>query len=382
MNNPNHPHFSDEAFSQLVNQHLLIGVAIVHPRSFDILHYNKHFFTRCVGQSTGSELNISSIIPNLNIEILEKSLGRNSIYRISAVFKDGQNPLPVDFTFTAITIEGQNYVLIQGQDNPQSLEFKNMINSYDAIFKAQTKELNEEKEKSQQADEFKSQFMARIGRELRTPMNAILGFAQLQEIQLKGYDKALQNNQQILDSGYDMVELLDKMYAFVDTQNPTGNMTIKACSILQHLTEATKLVNQHVRQHHVIVDIPTKDIKVKADSDKLTRILQEIISNGIKFNYPGGQVNIDLIENPDNTIELVFRDSATNIEDDEIEQILTPFFRSQYAKTNEISGIGIGLVLAKRLASIMNANLHISKDTEKGGIIVYLNIEKARGRST
>lgn len=369
---------SSTIFDQAICQHLQIAVAVICPKSYQIIHYNHQFCQRCIGPLSDAELTIESIFPNLNISMLEKALDRNSIYRYSVEFKESINIYPVDFTFTLITIDGQNYILAQGQDNLQNLEFKNMINSYDAIFKAQTKELTEEKEKSQKASEFKTQFLSRISHELRTPMNAILGFAQLQDMELVGQQQLWQNNQQILDSGYDMVDLLDKMYAFVETQNPQNNVVIAPCSLQQQLKEAIKHANQHIRHHSVTINHPNKDIIVKADGVRLSRILQEIIGNGIKFNNPNGQLDIQFIENQDGTVELIFRDSADNIDDDEIDKIFTPFFRARYAKENEISGIGIGLVLSQRHASSMNANLHVSKDTEKGGIVVYLNLEKTK----
>ena len=365
----------DSLLSQILCEHLDTAIALACPKTHQIVQYNHKFCHRCIGQLSSPCLTIEQVIPNLNIDILNKTLKRNSVYRTSIDFQQFESTYPVDFVFSLIEVELNQYILIQGQDNPQSLEFKSMINSYDNIFKAQTKELNAEKEKSQQANQFKAQFLSRISHELRTPMNAVLGFAQLQDIALKGQNQPRQNNQQILNAGYDLIELIEKMFEFVELEQQDSQLNITACSTHHHLIEALDNVNQRLKDHHIQVDYPKKDATVKADPQKFTQILQELITNGIKFNDPGGRLDITLNDNQDGTTKLSFKTTANNIEPDEIEQLFTPFFRGQYAQDNEISGIGIGLVLAQRNANLINGNIHVSHEKEQGGITMHLNLK-------
>jgi len=358
--------------------HLDTSIAIACRTTLNILQYNEKFHERVLS-STGIDgeyncANLATLLPSLKPQMLERALARKSKYRVTQIFTSRSIQCPVDFIINESTINNQKYILVQGIDNPQSLEIQKMIESYDSVFKAQTQELNQAKEKSQQASEVKSQFLSRMSHELRTPMNAILGFAQLQAIQLNEESELKQNNEHILKAGFDLLELIEKMFDFVETEQHEEKLELSEVSLQHCLNDAVTHCLKQSQTDNITINSPSTNLIVKAHGEKLTNIFKELINNGIKFNNPGGYININVFKIDDSEVEISFSDGCGNINDDEIDKLFTPFFRSSYAQANEIPGIGIGLVLSQRVAEQMHGQLDCIKNRDRSGVTFYLHL--------
>ncbi|MCJ8272706.1 MAG: HAMP domain-containing histidine kinase [Psychrosphaera sp.] len=363
---------------------LIVAIAVIDPTSFKIVEHNAHFSKRCLNDCETINIGIESILPTLKVKILRKSIDRNRCYRHSEVFNhQGQN-FPLDFSFSSIEYSGKPYILVQGVDNHDALEMKSMISAYDAIFKAQTEELTKAKEQSQADSQAKSQFLSRMSHELRTPLNAILGFAQVQAIKLADCADTLKNNEYIINGGFQLLELIEKMFDFVEMEDQKMDVQNASCDLNQCLGEAITQCANLKAKHQVTVNYQPTQLMVIANQERLIQVLKELLTNAIKFNTLGGFVNMTVVKAKENKIEIGFEDSGVSLTPAEEAKLLEPFFRSEYAEKNQIPGIGIGLVLIQKLSSMMDGTVTYSSNRQlKGdknqGMTFYLSLPKAAG---
>ncbi len=363
--------------------HLTVAIALIDPNSFKLVEHNAHFSKRCLNGCDTTNIDIQSIFPALKIKHLSKATDRKRVHRHTEVFNNQGQNFSLDFSFSLIEHSGKPYILLQGTDNHDALEMKSMINAYDAIFKAQTKELTQAKEQSQADSQAKSQFLSRMSHELRTPLNAILGFAQVQAIKLADCPEKLKNNEYIINGGFQLLELIEKMFDFVEMEDKKVDVQITSCDLNECFNEAITLCDDLTKKYNVTINYQPTQLKVTADQERLIQVLKELLTNGIKFNTFGGFINITAAKAKEDKIQISFEDCGESLTPAEEEKLLEPFFRSEYAEKHQIPGIGIGLVLIQKLISMMKgkvsyANNRQQKGDNTPGMTFYLNLPKGK----
>lgn len=366
--------------TQTLVEQLEVAIAVAELDSHVIVEYNDKFFERCIkSQDQNNDLSIPNILPTLNLKMLQKVLGRNRKYRHHEVLCCQGVDRPVDFVFSVIQLSDKPHILIQGTDNSASLEVKSMVASYDQLFKAQTLAITQEKEKSQIASKVKSQFLSRMSHELRTPMNAVLGFAQLQELKLTDLPELNENNACILKAGFQLLSLIDKMFEYAEVEDHKLNINIEDCDVNQCIKAALSHCTELVEKHQVEVSYQSTSLYVKADRLRLIEIIEELISNGIKFNNPHGLVKVRVVNTTDDDVEIFIEDNGTSLTTKEQKHLFEPFFRSAHAERQEIPGVGIGLVLSQKVASLMNGRIDCKTNQPAGdGMTFCLHLKQSQ----
>jgi signal transduction histidine kinase len=110
----------------------------------------------------------------------------------------------------------------------------------------------------------------------------------------------------------------------------------------------------------------SNDIKVNSFYANL--ILDNLIGNAIKYSNINGEVSIQLVEDTD-SVTCTIKDRGIGIRKEDLDQIFTPFFRSDALNHKEIKGVGLGLSIVQKAAIAINASLEISSDIGQGTVI-------------
>lgn len=222
-------------------------------------------------------------------------------------------------------------------------------------------DLEQAKAAAEAANRAKSDFLSRMSHELRTPLNAILGFGQLLEM---GSPSPRQKQQldQILKGGRHLVELINEVLDLARIEAGQLQLTFQAISVRQACTEVCELVVPLAERLRVRVDDGVgPDLHVRADNQRLKQVLLNLLSNGAKYNHPGGSVSLTWEEIPPNRVRLSVRDTGPGIAPEMHQRLFNPFDRLG-AEATGVEGTGLGLVLSKRLTEAMGGSLRLISD--------------------
>jgi len=207
------------------------------------------------------------------------------------------------------------------------------------------------------ANRAKSEFMSSMSHELRTPLNAILGFGQLLETsQLAGDDR--EGAREIVQAGRNLLAMIDDVLEFSRLDAGRVSLSIEPVEIGALVRETVDLARPQAEQHDVtIVDLVPADeeIVVLADRRRLGQVLLNLLSNGAKFNRPGGSITMTALIS-DGHARLVAADTGIGIEPDHLGRIFDPFEARAGQRTGPRS-LGLGLALSSRLTKAMGGTL-------------------------
>ncbi len=242
-----------------------------------------------------------------------------------------------------------------------------------------TLELEATKREAEEANKAKSNFLSSMSHELRTPLNAIIGFGQ---VLMSDPSSPLSGDQEeglshILKSGEHLLELINEILDLSQIEAGKISLNIEPINLRVVVDEAVELVQTLAEKHGVRVvnnlsSQPSPDLCVIADHLRLKQVLLNLLSNGIKYNKPGGTVSIQVVSDRSQH-RIVVEDSGRGIEKKDIATLFEPFNRLG-AEATSIEGTGIGLTITRRLVEVMEGSLSLESTPGKGStFMVALN---------
>jgi signal transduction histidine kinase/CheY-like chemotaxis protein len=237
------------------------------------------------------------------------------------------------------------------------------------------------KSEAEGASRAKSVFLAGMSHELRSPLNAILGFAQmLDQVYPQGLDaRQREYLANIQTSGSMLLELIDRLLDLSMFESDKSNIKVEPTDVTLSLDKARAILAPMAENANVALSVSADDsgpIVVVADPTRLLQILVNLGSNAIKYNRAGGRVDISVLLASEEDVVIRFADTGIGIPARYRRQIFQPFNRLDQEKTG-IHGAGIGLALSKRLAQAMGADLTF-ESSEGHGSTFDLTLQRAQ----
>ncbi|HVO07769.1 MAG TPA: ATP-binding protein [Burkholderiaceae bacterium] len=220
-----------------------------------------------------------------------------------------------------------------------------------------------EKQAAERASRAKSELLSRASHELRTPMNAVLGFAQL--LQLRAAELppwAGDAVRQLRSAGTHLLAMIDDLLDLAAVES--GSLALRLAGV--PLDDAVEAVLDLMRPQADAAGVRLGrwarcGLAVHADATRLRQVLLNLVGNAIKFNAAGGRVDV-LLEPWSGDVAapvgIVVRDDGPGIATERQHQLFQPFNRLD-AQAREVPGHGLGLVISRQLADVMHGSLEL-----------------------
>ena len=246
--------------------------------------------------------------------------------------------------------------------------------------------LEEAKKKAEEADRLKSAFLQNISHEVRTPMNAILGFSNMliaEEVPKAERDKYLQlitkNGQTLLHLINDMIKLARIESGQIEIKKQFFSVNNLMVDLhRQFLYEKEQRGRKHLRLN-ISTGNDNPQFSIYSDGNKIRDVMENLLDNAVKFTHDGEiEFGYRLIEQ--NNIEFFVRDTGIGIPVDMHNDIFRRFHQLDNSLTREYGGTGIGLSVAQDFVDKLGSKLQVISETGKGSKFFFvIPIEAGNG---
>jgi len=318
---------------------------IVLDAQADPRHYGE------VGQRIGSETRSLLVVP---LQIKDRRIGV-----LEAVNRQGDQGFSQEDVDTLMTLAAQAAVAIENAKLMEALR-----KAYDQLG---------------ELDRLKSDFIAIASHELRTPLSLILLYADVLRgqvgdaagVQLGAVLRAAMRLQHIIETMLNLRFLETGQMDLVATRFDLRTEVLDACADYEALAETGGRVLE--------ADLPDEEVVIHADREKVRVVLDNLISNAVKFTPAGGQVRVALRSRGDE-IEMSVADTGVGIQPQELERIFDRFYQAEDHMTRRHGGVGLGLSIVKGLVELHGGRVWVESVPDQGSrFVVVLPVHVSGG---
>ena len=236
------------------------------------------------------------------------------------------------------------------------------------------KELSEALKAAQNANQAKTSFLNNMSHDIRTPMNAIIGFTTLALSHLDNRQQMRGYLQKILTAGDHLLSLINDILDMSRIESGQVKIEENECRLPDIMHDLRNILQADVHTKHLHFVMDTVDVvneNIICDKLRLNQVLLNCMSNAIKFTKPGGTVGICVIQKNSSEegvaeFEFVVRDTGIGMSQEFAEHIFEAFTREQTSTVSGIPGTGLGMSITKHIVDMMGGTIRVKSEKNIG----------------
>ena len=233
---------------------------------------------------------------------------------------------------------------------------------------AQIQQLEAEKQRAEEANRAKSQFLSVMNHELRSPLTGIIGFSRMlgEEIYGKLNPKQTQYVSAIVESGEYLLELINDLLDISKIEAEREELYLETVAVEDVCLSSLSIVQERARQAglELKLEIDANVSFCTADQRRLKQILVNLLSNAVKFTEAGGTVTLRVRK--EKTLQFSVIDTGIGISKADQKKLFQPFAQIHHHLNRKHKGTGLGLALSRKLAQLHEGDLTLVSEAGKG----------------
>ena len=233
-------------------------------------------------------------------------------------------------------------------------------------------ELKKSAEQAREASEAKTRFLFNMSHDIRTPMNAIIGFSDLLGKNLDNEEKVREYLKKIKSSGNFLMTIINQVLEMARIESGTAILKTEAANLSELFYSVNTVLESDIQMKgiHCSIDTNVQHKYAFCDKTKLQEIYLNIMSNAIKYTPDDHAIHVTINETnfDDKKARYVFvcEDTGIGMASEYLPHIFDEFSREHTATENKVSGTGLGLSIVKSFVELMNGRIHVESEPGKG----------------
>ena len=228
------------------------------------------------------------------------------------------------------------------------------------------KQMEQSADEARMANEAKTRFLFNMSHDMRTPMNAVIGFSNLLEKNLDDREQAMDYVKKIQSASGFLLSLMNYVLEMARIESGKSVLKLEQADAKELTDSLDAVFEPEIEQKHLIYTchMDVQHTKVICDQTKVREIFLNIISNSIKYTPEGGKVSVDIqeinSEKPEQAVyRIIVEDNGIGISEDYLPHIFEEFTRERTSTESKVAGIGLGLPIVKALVELMGGTIDI-----------------------
>lgn len=224
------------------------------------------------------------------------------------------------------------------------------------------------------ANKAKSSFLSNMSHDIRTPMNAVIGFTTLAAANVENTEKVKDYLAKILSSGNHLLSLINDILDMSRIESGKIVLEETEANLSDVLHDLKTIISGQIHAKQLdlymdVMDVTNED--VYCDKMRLNQVLLNLLSNAVKFTSPGGTVSVRITQLPDpnpnkGLYEIRVKDTGIGMSEEFAKHIFEPFEREHSSTVSKIQGTGLGMSITKNIIDMMGGSIEVRTEQGKG----------------
>lgn len=246
-------------------------------------------------------------------------------------------------------------------------------------------------QRAETANTARSVFLSNMSHDIRTPLNAIIGYTELIRNHIMEPDKIDEYNKKIRLSGEQLLSIVNESLEITRMESGKVNLVESKCHLTELLSDIEKsmVLEMNAKSLKFLLDNSrVRRFAVIADYMRIREILCQLLDNAIKYTNPGGNICL-IIEEVENDFpgygmyRFIVEDDGIGISEEFISSLFDPFKRENNTTQSGVPGTGLGLTVVKNMVDLMEGNIEVESEPGKGSkFTVSLRLKLQEGQDT
>lgn len=295
-------------------------------------------------------------------------------------FEEGQAEVTVDYW--GQSPEGgqmcvrQSFIMTQDNDTDDIMVMVVSREITEQVQKQreQTQALQDALMQAQHANKAKSTFLSNMSHDIRTPMNAIIGFTTIAVSHIDNKDQVRECLQKVLSSSNHLLSLINDILDMSRIESGKVQIKEQECNISELMHNLVNIIQPQVKAKQLELFIDTFEVAnedVIADALKLNQVFINLLSNAVKYTPAGGTITFRIMQKTTfrhgyGDYIFIIKDNGIGMSKDFVEHIFEPFERETTVTQNGIQGTGLGMAITRNIVEMMNGNISVESEVGKG----------------
>lgn len=223
------------------------------------------------------------------------------------------------------------------------------------------------------ANKAKSTFLSNMSHDIRTPMNAIIGFTSLALTHIESREQVKEYLKKIMTSGNHLLSLINDVLDMSHIESGKIHLEEDACRLPDIMHDLRSIIQADIHSKQLDLYMDAVDIhheEIYCDRLRLNQVLLNLLSNAVKYTRAGGMVSMKVVERPGTSAgsamyEFHIKDTGIGMSEDFVAHIFEPFEREHNSTISGIQGTGLGMAITKNIVDMMNGTIEV---TSKQGV--------------
>lgn len=218
------------------------------------------------------------------------------------------------------------------------------------------------------AAKVRQDFTANVSHELKTPLTAISGYAQLLEGDMVEQDKMKYFYSEIRKNADRLLVLINDIIRLSELDRKSYAPSFEVVDLYDVANECMEVLRINAKQREVNISIEGESVEIYANRDMIKELIENLSQNAIRYNNPGGDVLIT-ITTKEGKANLIVEDNGIGIPDADISRVFERFYRVDKSRSKATGGTGLGLAIVKHIIEIHDAQISLESKLGEGTIV-------------
>ncbi|MDD5833087.1 MAG: ATP-binding protein [Clostridiales bacterium] len=223
-------------------------------------------------------------------------------------------------------------------------------------------------EKILEAASGRQDFTANVSHELKTPLTAISGYAELIENKMIDPEQEAYIARQIRNNAERLLSLINDIIRLSELDHKETERRFVSVDVFSSAMEMCKNIRMMANRKNVSVVCTGESADISGDPDLIAELIDNLLQNAVRYNRDGGYVRVDVRRENGHAV-LSVEDNGIGIPEDKQSHVFERFYRVDKSRSRETGGTGLGLAIVKHIAEIHNAQIKLQSTVGKGTVV-------------